>query len=559
MWGMTTQTGPPQIEYRTYPIGVAYPVLDLLKRLGIADIIDSVLKYQPEIGASYGTLALVIIINRLSFDPQPLYALGAWAQRHGIDRLLGIDAAWLDDDRLGALMEALAKHAVQIWLKVIGRAVQHFAIVVEWLHADTTSVYFEGTYADEHGQPLQEPHAPRLLQGYNKDGKPHNVQFVLSLITSRRVPLWYKPWDGNQSDDGVYLADLNGLRQAGLALDNTVLVFDRKGCNRETMLELCRTHQLFLGAHPWTDTAKASWEQTWQELQAGIRGWTAVDYVARNNQRKPSADRPQYRVCEVSHELKDGTHDRRYTLRWVFSWNSSKADLDARQRQKDLDAGEQSLQRIARLLGKYDYTSRATIENRLTKVLTKAHAASYYRYTLSGSTDKGDWTLEWSTNPDAIAQAERFDGVVLICTNVPVARLTSGDVMKKYKEQVNVEQTIGFIKNPVQVRPMWLHSPQRLAGLTLLIMLAVLVASLIEHHVRQEIAKNKQLLKGLMPENRDNPYPTAAKLLKAFQDYTLIVVRHADGHEDVHYPKLRPVQQQILNMLGSLPFLPNPG
>ena len=130
--------------------------------------------------------------------------------------------------------------------------------------------------------------------------------------------------------------------------------------------------------------------------------------------------------------------------------------------------------------------------------------------------------------------------------------------MEKYKEQVNVEQTFEFIKSPVQIRPMWLHSPQRIAGLTLLIMLAVLVAGLIEHRVRQEIANNKKLLTGLMPENRDNPYPTAEKLLKAFQDYAIVRLRHADGHEEILYPKLRPVQQQILRMLATPSIQPNP-
>ena len=41
---MTTQTEPPEIEYQTYQVGVACLVMDLLKRLGIADIIDSVLQ-----------------------------------------------------------------------------------------------------------------------------------------------------------------------------------------------------------------------------------------------------------------------------------------------------------------------------------------------------------------------------------------------------------------------------------------------------------------------------------------------------------------------------------
>jgi transposase len=552
---MTTQTNPTSLEVETYQIGVASIVLNLLKRLGIAEIIDSFLKHQPDIGASYGTLAQVIIINRLSFDPQPPYTIKEWAQRHGIDRLLGIDAAWLDDDRLGALMEAIAPHTAAIWLKVIVQAVKHFDIVLEWLNADTTSVYFEGKYEDENGEPVAKTGAPKLVAGYNKDGKPQNVQLVLSLITHKRVPLWYQARDGNQTDDDVYLGDLEGLRKTGLTLENTVLVFDRKGCNQETMRDLCRTGQGFVGAHPWTETAKSTWEKTLAELQSGERHWQEAAYVSRNNQKKAPEQRPQYRVCEVPHELEDTQGKTSYPLRWVFSWNSSKAELDARQRQKQVAAGEQALQRIARLLGKYDYTTRQVIETRLLK--TKAH--SCYDYTLTGSEEKQDWQLTWGLKGDVVEKAERFDGVALLCTNLSSERLSTAGVMEKYKEQVNVEQAFDFIKSPVQIRPMWLHSPQRIAGLTLLIMLAVLLASLIEHRVREEIAANKKLLKGLMPENRDNPYPTAEKLLKAFQDYTLVMVRHPDGSEEIHYPKLRPVQQQILGLLGILSIQPNPG
>lgn len=554
---MDTQTPTlPEVEYETYQIGVAYVVKDILDRLGIVNAIDSVMEHQPEIGVTYGTLAQVVIINRLSFDPQPLYALREWAERHGIDKFLGIEAAWLDDDRLGALMEALAKHAAEIWQKVIVRAIAQFSVVLEWLHADTTSVYFEGAYEDEQGQPIQEAYAPRLVAGYNKDGKPQNVQYVLSLIASQRVPLQYQPWDGNQSDDGVYLADLESLRQSGLDLSNTVLIFDRKGCNRATMLELCKSRQFFLGAHPWTDNAKRKWEQTWQELQTGKRSWVEVDYAARNDQRKPVEERPRYQVCEVASDIKDETTGELYPLRWVFSWNSSKAELDARQRRKKLEVSEQALQKVARLLGKYDYTSRTSIVNRLETLLKKNVAKAYFAYELTGSDEKQDWQLNWTCNLDAIEQDARFDGVVLLCTNVPLEKLTAGEVMKKYKEQVSVEQTFDFIKSPIQIRPLWLHSPRRLAGLTFLIMLAVLIASLIEYYVRQNIAENKKLLKGLMPENRDNPYPTAEKLLKAFQDYSLVVARFSNGCYQVHYPKPRPIQRQILDILATLP--PNP-
>ena len=100
---------------------------------------------------------------------------------------------------------------------------------------------------------------------------------------------------------------------------------------------------------------------------------------------------------------------------------------------------------------------------------------------MKGTKENQDWHLHWVTNQGVLNQAQKRDGIVLLCTNVPAERLSNAEVMKKYKEQINVEQTFDFIKSPVQIRPMWLHSPKRLAGLTLLIMIAVLLAGLVEY------------------------------------------------------------------------------
>jgi transposase len=217
-----------------------------------------------------------------------------------------------------------------------------------------------------------------------------------------------------------------------------------------------------------------------------------------------------------------------------------------------LQAGEQALRRIAGLLGKYDYKDRQTIETRLTEALRKAKAQRYFSYTLQGTAEGQDWALRWQRQEAVISNEQCFDGMALLSSNVLARRLSAGAVMVKYKEQVYVEQTIDFIKSPVQIRPMWLHKPKRLVGLTLLIMIAVLVAALLEHQIRRWIAKTGQKLKGLMPEGRDNPYPTAKALLRAFGDYALVV--RSDGHgSEVHPAKLRSIQQQIWDALDLPP------
>jgi hypothetical protein len=85
-------------------------------------------------------------------------------------------------------------------------------------------------------------------------------------------------------------------------------------------------------------------------------------------------------------------------------------------------------------------------------------------------------------------------------------------------------------------------------------MIAVLVATLLEQAVRRWIAQTGQVREGLMPEQRDSAHPTATALLRAFADYAWGIVRHADGVEEAHHPRLRPVQQQIWDILElSLP------
>lgn len=68
-----------EIEYRTVQIGTALLVKGIMNRLGLVQAIDQALDtYQPEVAATYGTLAQAVIINRMSLDLQPLYLLPEW-------------------------------------------------------------------------------------------------------------------------------------------------------------------------------------------------------------------------------------------------------------------------------------------------------------------------------------------------------------------------------------------------------------------------------------------------------------------------------------------------
>lgn len=542
-------------EYETVQIGAALLARALLKDLGVANAIDQAVRSQPEIEATYGHLLQAIILNRLTFDPQPLYRMSEWAAQHGIEGLLGIDAAHLDDDRLGAGLDAIATHQIEIWAAILKRARQRFKLPMEELHGDTTSIYFEGDFDQTNVEAGQIERVPHLCIGYNKDGQRDKKQMVLSLLCAKRVPVWFSPWDGDRNDNGVCLNDLKHLRKHLLLPENALMIGDSKVCQAETMLELCRQNWRFLAPHPWTPTAKTAWRETWEKIESGLLAWQPLDYLSQNEARKPTEKQAKYRACEISYQLDDRQFKSQYPLRWLFVHSSRGAESAAKQREKALLAGQAALSRLGGLVGKYHYRKRETITKRVEQDLRKAKAIAYFKYTLVGTEGERDWQLQWERDEATIAEETKFDGISLMCTNTPENDLSANEVVSKYKEQIQVEQTIDFIKSPVELRPTWLHNPKRIAGLTLLIMIAVLVAMLLEHQVRRLLKEQQKKIDGLRPEGRKDPSPTAKSLLRSFSDYSLVVIKYDDGSQEIRYPKFKHVPQQIWDLLG-LPPLP---
>src|SRR5262249_15759815 len=180
--------------------------------------------------------------------------MSQWAAPHGIEDLLGIDASHLDDDRLGAGLDAIATHQIEIWAAILKRARQHFKLPMEELHGDTTSIYFEGEFDQTNVEAGQIDRVPHLGIASNNNSQRDKQQMVLSLLCARGVPVWFSRWAGARNDNGFWLNDLNPLRQRLRLPENALMIGDSKVCQQVTMLELCRHNWRFLAPHPWTPT-----------------------------------------------------------------------------------------------------------------------------------------------------------------------------------------------------------------------------------------------------------------------------------------------------------------
>jgi len=137
----------------------------------------------------FGGLADVLIASRLQDKPLPIYAIADGAGQTAVPARLGSPAEKLNDDRLGAMLDALRPHGEAMWARVVGQAVRRFGLDLSTLQADPTKIAFEGRYPGWEDLP---PDVPRIPYGKPKDGQVDRKLVTWSHWVSPDggVPVW---------------------------------------------------------------------------------------------------------------------------------------------------------------------------------------------------------------------------------------------------------------------------------------------------------------------------------------------------------------------------------
>lgn len=153
---------------------------------------------------------------------------------------------------------------------------------------------------------------------------------------------------------------------------------------------------------------------------------------------------------------------------------------------------------------------------------------------------------------DAIASFDQLAGWRLYVTNAPPARLDIQAAVQSYREEWQPERGFHRLKGAaLAIRPLLLHSDQRICGLLRILVIALRALTLLEFVARRQLAQQTVPLQGLYAGNpqRATQQPTAERLLRAFNDITWYQV--SDGQTTwQQVTPLSDLQQRILDLLG---------
>jgi hypothetical protein len=155
---------------------------------------------------------------------------------------------------------------------------------------------------------------------------------------------------------------------------------------------------------------------------------------------------------------------------------------------------------------------------------------------------------------EALQEAAHHDGLFPHITNSKSFTLT--EALEKYKYQPFLEKRHEQLKNVLDVAPVFLKKPERVAALLLLYFLALVVYSLVEREVRRAMKRRRITSLPLYPEQRLCRAPTADLVADAFVGCRRHRLLGADGQPvRTFYDQLPDAAHTLLELLGIDPKL----
>ncbi|MDI6766820.1 MAG: IS1634 family transposase [Bacteroidota bacterium] len=297
---------------------------------------------------------------------------------------------------------------------------------------------------------IEQPGALRQM-GFSKDGKIGKTQVVFALLVdSNKNPLGYRVYCGNYFEGHTFKDMVAQLRQE-YCIKQVVIVADR-GMMSRANLQLFEEEQLGAGYQFIAGERLKNLSERAKAYLTDLKNYTTVCW------KNDDGNEITLRYCTYQFTTK--------TL--IGSYSQSRAEKD-----------------------KFDRQQRITKAEHLLKQPSQLHKKAA-RYFLKRT---GEATYE--LDKEKIAQAERYDGFMVIATNATA--LSPEQVLEKYKDLYQIEQTFRTFKSYLETRPMFHWTDQRICGHLCMCYISFCLLNYLQQRLRaQNIVSSEQAIRRML-------------------------------------------------------------
>jgi transposase len=539
-------------------------LLEQMQRLGLPTLLDDHFPTHGNwTGLSLGWVSTIWLSSILSRGDHRMVHVEPWVAKRlwtlGVttgqavtcveftdDRLEIVLRRLSDDERWSAFESALNQHTVRV-----------YDLSTDRVHIDSTSASAYATVS-----------AGGLFQfGHSKDYRPDlpQVKVMQAVLDPLGMPLATDVVSGERADDPLYLPCIERV-QASLGRRGLLYVGDCKMAARETRARIAAPGDAYLCPLPQVQLAEGEFDAALEAVWSGEHPLSAVMRAGPKGQPELIAEGYEYPV--VMSQQVDGKmvnwSERRLVVHSVRQAHAAEAALRARVAKAIVQI--EALKQRGR--GKKRFETVATLRQAVVAIVqrygvedlvwfrllqhTTPRSVRAYRGQPARIAHDRQATVEVCVDEVALEAAVRRVGWRVYGTNQPVESLSLEQAVLAYRSEYQVERSLGRLKGrPLSLTPMYVQRDDHATGLIRLLSIALRVLTLLEFVGRRQLGAEGAKLAGLYAGNpkRETDRPTAERLLEAFEDITLTIVK--GPQQTARYvTALSPLQQRILEILG---------
>jgi len=567
------QAGAGDLKLQSYQVGALPLVNHLLERMRLREILSEHLPADDSRTELATVSALLVLVRNVLLSRQPVYGVAEWAAEFAPDLfdLWPEDMARLHDDRLGRSLDRLFDSVgPELILAIVRQVVQEFAVSLDELHNDSTSISFFGAYEGAEKPSSQRGRTTHAITwGHSKDHRPDLKQllYILTISEDGGVPVYFTTASGNQTDDRTHCQTWDLLHQL-VGRPEFLYVADCKLASSENLAHIATRGGRFVTVLPRTHQEDEVFRARLRQSPSGVVWLPLYEVLDSDGQL---LDR--FSVCGEEMTSRDG-----YRLLWYHS--TRKAQIDTLARNRRLQRAWAELADLqARLTGpRTRFRQRGKVEQAVVRILEASEVAAWLRVTITEQgrdtyrqarpgrptkhtpyrkESRPAYSLGWELDQPLLTEAEREDGVFPLLTNDRT--FDAEQVLRAYKRQPLIEKRFSQFKTDFAVAPVYLKNVARIQGLLAVYFLVLLVQTLLERELRRAMARSNVPSLPLYPEGRACTRPTAQKIIELFEPIQRhVVLRASDSASDQDEPlvlitTLTPLQRKIVQLLGLKP------
>jgi transposase len=538
--------------------GFAPLVMALCRLFKIDSAVNSAVSWdENKSRISPGTLVNALIVNILCHRT-PLWKIEKFYANQDLELMFNgeVELEQLNDDAFGYCLEKLARSDQNNLIAQVGLgALSLHDLEIKCLHEDTTSISVEGEFE---GVPFKDFD---VTFGNSKDKRPDLKQFMIGLCTQQDgLPVWGEGLKGNTSDKKWNPETVEMLKEllAQKGYQDIIFVADAALVNTEALNRFSDPDNFIkiISRIPDNFTAvKEVKDLAWQE-----NVWQEIGKLTDKK------DAASYRLRSFTREIGEYT----YRLLVVHSSSLDKRKLNSLQ--KKMDQMKSSLQKQADELSKESFYCEADAKQALLNLMA-AKETMYYpitgtveqviteKHPKRGRPKKEEKPVEIITyrvipqigqlNQKAFEELKQREATFVLVTNILDRKeLSNQEMLITYKNQNNVEMVNRLLKNPAYLGPVYLKNKDRINGLAVVFILALIVAVYLQYRVRKALQENHEQL--LIAGGKKTDTPTFQTIKEMFFNVDVFKVSTNTGSQRV-LPKYADRVLKIVKLAGFSP------